>query len=60
MLPKKKKLIAEGKLDKYGNINEQTPEDYKKVFSGDKTAPVANTNGEGEVLKKKKKEGCRT
>ena len=29
---KKKKLIKEGKLDKYGKINDKTPEDYKKIF----------------------------
>ena len=29
---KKKALIKEGKLDKYGNVNEKTPDDYKKIF----------------------------
>jgi len=33
---KKKAMIKEGKLDKHGNANEKTPEDWKKVF-GDKT-----------------------
>ena len=38
---KKKKLVTEGKLDKYGNPNENTPTDYLKIF-GDKK----ETNGE--------------
>ncbi len=28
----KKKLIAEGKLDKYGRINDNTPESWKTSF----------------------------
>ena len=28
----KKKLIKEGKLDKYGKVNENTPDEYKKIF----------------------------
>ena len=32
---KKKKLIKEGKLDKYGKINDKTPDDYKKIFGND-------------------------
>ena len=32
---KKKKLVTEGKLDKYGNPNENTPKDYLKIFGGD-------------------------
>ena len=32
---KKKKLIKEGKLDKYGKINDKTPEDYKKIFGNE-------------------------
>ena len=32
----KKKLIKEGKLDKYGKINENTPDEYKKIFGNDK------------------------
>ena len=31
----KKKLIKEGKLDKYGKINEKTPDEYKKIFGND-------------------------
>ena len=32
----KKKLIKEGKLDKYGKINDKTPDEYKKIFGNDK------------------------
>ena len=51
---KKKKLIGEGKLDKFGNITEQTPEDYKKIFgkSGAATA-TADSNGDEKLLNKK-------
>ena len=61
---KKKKLITEGKLDKYGNVNETTPADYKKIFgtAGAKTetttaevATVAVEATEEKLLKKKKK-----
>lgn len=63
---KKKKLVTEGKLDKYGNVNEQTPEDYKKIFGNDKKTVKKETNGEiaatevveekeEKLLKKKKK-----
>lgn len=57
---KKKALIKDGKLDKYGNINDKTPEDYKKVFSGDKKpatngAAVVETPAPVEELLKKKK-----
>ena len=31
----KKKLIKEGKLDKYGKINDKTPDDYKKIFGSE-------------------------
>jgi H/ACA ribonucleoprotein complex subunit 4 len=52
---KKKKLVTEGKLDKYGNPNENTPKDYLKIFGGDakkenKTEePEATTNGDHNV-----------
>jgi H/ACA ribonucleoprotein complex subunit 4 len=64
---KKKKLVAEGKLDKHGNVNDQTPEDYKKIFGGAVTSTPAavsttlavTTNetheAEEKLLKKKKK-----
>ena len=45
---KKKALIKEGKLDKYGKVNENTPEEYKKIFGNDKKE-------EKEEKKKKKK-----
>ena len=31
----KKKLIKEGKLDKYGKINDKTPDEYKKIFGNE-------------------------
>ena len=34
---KKKELIKKGLLDKYGKINEKTPEDYKKIFGKSET-----------------------
>ena len=47
---KKKQLIKEGKLDKYGKINEKTPDEYKKIFGPDK-----KENKEKESEKKKEK-----
>jgi H/ACA ribonucleoprotein complex subunit 4 len=44
----KKKLIKEGKLDKYGKVNDKTPEDYKKIFGND------NKKEEKEERKEKK------
>ena len=44
----KKKLIKEGKLDKYGNVNDKTPEEYKKIFGKEKK--------EKEEIKEDKKE----
>lgn len=32
---KKKTLIKEGKLDKFGKVNENTPKEWKKVFGGE-------------------------
>ena len=32
----KKKLIKEGKLDKYGKVNENTLDEYKKIFGNEK------------------------
>mmetsp|Transcript_15786 Transcript_15786/g.21991 ORF Transcript_15786/g.21991 Transcript_15786/m.21991 type:complete len:473 (+) Transcript_15786:60-1478(+) len=66
----KKALIAEGKLDKYGRPNENTPQDWKKAyvdFSGNNENPqteavpeqeteeVAETEDNGEKRKKKDK-----
>lgn len=52
----KKKLKAEGKLDKYGNVNESTPEEYKKIFSAEAAKlPVNGTTSEDKSLQKKKK-----
>ncbi len=50
---KKKKLIGEGKLDKYGKVNEQTPEDYKKIF-GKPSAAAAEPKEDEKLLNKKK------
>ena len=45
----KKKLIKEGKLDKYGKINDKTPDDYKKIFGSE------NKKEEKEKEKKNEK-----
>jgi H/ACA ribonucleoprotein complex subunit 4 len=50
---KKKKLISEGKLDKFGKPNEQTPADWKKVF--DSEAPKQSQAATEEKLLNKKK-----
>lgn len=59
---KKKALIKEGKLDKYGNINENTPEEYKKIFGkedksekGEKTEKTEKTEEKSEKSEKKDK-----
>ena len=57
---KKKQLIKEGKLDKYGKINEKTPDEYKKIFGADKKDNKDNKdnnkeNKEKESTKKKEK-----
>jgi len=49
---KKKKLIGEGKLDKYGNVTDQTPEDYKKIF-GKSSAAATENNADEKLLNKK-------
>jgi H/ACA ribonucleoprotein complex subunit 4 len=50
---KKKQLITEGKLDKYGKPNEQTPADWKKIFNAD--APKqTEAPAEDKLLNKKK------
>jgi H/ACA ribonucleoprotein complex subunit 4 len=51
---KKKQLISEGKLDKFGKANEQTPKDWKKMF--DNNTPVTNGVEEKLLSKKTKKE----
>ncbi len=50
---KKKQLISEGKLDKYGKPNEQTPSDWKKIFNSDATKPT-EAAPEEKLLNKKK------
>lgn len=60
---KKKKLISEGKLDKHGKTNENTPQDWKKIFgegsasqNGHVATEPAAVNGEAKKTKKAKKE----
>ncbi len=55
---KKKKLITEGKLDKYGNVTDQTPADYKKIFgaAAAKNEETTEQPAEEKLLKKKKKQ----
>ena len=52
----KKKLIKEGKLDKYGKINEKTPDEYKKIFGNDKKEDKKEEKKEDKKEEKKKKE----
>jgi H/ACA ribonucleoprotein complex subunit 4 len=53
---KKKQLIKEGKLDKYGKINEKTPDEYKKIFGADKKDNKDNNKENKEKESAKKKE----
>lgn len=50
---RKKGLIKEGKLDKYGRKNDKTPADYLSLQGSASAAAAAG--GEGEVKKDKKK-----
>lgn len=59
---KKQAMIKEGKLDKYGKPNEQTPQDWKDVFAQKDKAVTKEENTEEkprkkseELLSKKKK-----
>jgi H/ACA ribonucleoprotein complex subunit 4 len=54
---KKKALIKEGKLGKYGQVNDSTPSDYLKVNSATTSTPISAptpTEEKGEKKKKKK------
>ena len=54
----KKKLIKEGKLDKYGKVNENTPDEYKKIFGNEKKEEKKETKKEetkNEVKKEQEK-----
>ena len=51
----KKKLIKEGKLDKYGKVNENTPEEYKKIFGNDKKEKKEDKKEEKKEEKKEDK-----
>ena len=51
----KKKLIKEGKLDKYGKVNDKTPDDYKKIF-GDESKKEVKKEEKKEDKKEKKEE----
>lgn len=56
MAQKKKQLIAEGKLDKHGRPNEQTPKEYLRSLTDagaavpmqTDSAPAVEENGKGE------------
>jgi H/ACA ribonucleoprotein complex subunit 4 len=56
---KKKALIKEGKLDKYGRKNEQTPADYLSVIAGAANTTVkpvvAQVDGDAAAVAKKEK-----
>ena len=59
---KKKDLIKKGLLDKYGKVNDKTPEDYKKIFGKSevkekekKSEKDDDDNNEKKLLKQKKK-----
>ncbi|MCQ2816704.1 MAG: RNA-guided pseudouridylation complex pseudouridine synthase subunit Cbf5 [archaeon] len=51
----KKKLIKEGKLDKYGRINEKTPEDYKAIFGKEEKKEKKEKEESEESSEEKKK-----
>ena len=58
---KKKQLKADGKLDKYGRVNENTPEDWKKTYvshepSADAAAEVAPVKSEPLIEEVSKKD----
>ena len=53
---KKKALIKEGKLDKYGKVNENTPEEYKKIFGNDKKEEKEEKKESKKEVKKKMEE----
>ena len=56
---KKKQLIKEGKLDKYGKINEKTPDEYKKIFGTDKKDNKDNKDNNKENKENKEKESAK-
>ena len=56
---KKKQLIKEGKLDKYGKINEKTPDEYKKIFGADKKDNKDNKDNNKENKENKEKESAK-
>ena len=49
----KKKLIKEGKLDKYGKVNDKTPDEYKKIFGNE------NKKEDKKEDKKEEKKGIK-
>ena len=51
----KKKLIKEGKLDKYGKVNEKTPDEYKKIFGNEKKEEKEKKEKEEKKEKKEEK-----
>ena len=50
----KKKLIKEGKLDKYGKVNDKTLDDYKKIFGNDNKKDKEEKKEEKKEKKKNK------
>ena len=52
----KKKLIKEGKLDKYGKINDKTPEEYKKIFGKEEKKDKKEETEKKEKKEKKEEE----
>ncbi len=52
----KKKLIKEGKLDKYGKINDKTPDDYKKIFGNDNKKEKKDEEEKATKNEKKKED----
>ena len=56
---KKKQLIKEGKLDKYGKINEKTPDEYKKIFGAEKKDNKDNKDNNKENKENKEKESAK-
>jgi H/ACA ribonucleoprotein complex subunit 4 len=53
---KKKDMIKEGKLDKYGKVNEKTPEDWKEIFGKD-GKPIEKTEEKKAEKSERKKSG---
>lgn len=55
---KKKALIKEGKLGKYGQVNENTPSDYLQVNNSPKSSVIPSEDKTEKKKKKKSNEVC--